>query len=60
MLAAGNMLEALSNDEESKVHKNHNDDHDFGDVLEFCSGETEHKNKLRYPDGKEEFFSFDN
>lgn len=57
MLAAESMLKAISNDDEVE---NHNNDHDFGIVLEAFGGDIIHQHKLRYSDGKEEDFSFDN
>lgn len=56
MLAAKNMLEAL---EKEDNYVNHNDDHDFGEVLTSFDDNTKHQHKFRYLDGKEEFFSFD-
>lgn len=57
MLAAKSMLEAFEKEDD---YVNHNDDHDFGEVLEaFDDNTTIHQHKFRYLDGKEEFFSFD-
>ncbi|MCM1112701.1 MAG: hypothetical protein NC399_05550 [Muribaculum sp.] len=61
MLAAENMLNALASLDENQARdcQNHNDDYDFGMVLEFCGGGTVPRHKFRYADGTEEFFSFD-
>lgn len=59
MLAAENMLQSLMT-EEKKNHKNSNDDRDFGKVLEFCGSDSVSEHKIRYSDGEEKFFSFDN
>lgn len=61
MLAAGNMLNALESLNENQMEdcQNHNDDYDFGKVLEFYGGDATPRHKFRYVDGTEEFFSFD-
>lgn len=57
MLAAKNMISSLEKEEN---YTNHNDDCDFGVVLESYDNNTVHRHKFRYSDGKEEEFSFDN
>ncbi|MCM1065266.1 MAG: hypothetical protein NC420_12545 [Eubacterium sp.] len=59
MLAAENMLNALASEDREENHQDHNDDHDFGAVLEFCGNGVGQQHKFRYSDGREEFFSFD-
>lgn len=56
MLATESMFKAISNNDEVE---NHNNDHDFGIVLETFGDDTVHQHNLRYSDGKEENFSFD-
>lgn len=62
MLAAESMLKSLEsfNEDQIENYQNHNDDHDFGIVLEFCGADTVPQHKFRYADGTEEVFSFDN
>lgn len=62
MLSAKNMLNSLfeeNNTKNGKPYNDYNDDYDFSRVLEFCNGNSVHKNKLRYSDGQEEIFSFE-
>lgn len=59
MLAAKSMLEALSVSENEQDYEYYNNDHDFSKVLEACSGDVTQKRKLRYADGQEKIFSFD-
>ena len=62
MLPAKNMLNSLlekNNNQTEKEYNDYNDDHDFSKVLEFCNGNTVHKNVIRYSDGQETVFSFE-
>lgn len=58
------MLMALERNENDirndKSYSNRNSDHDFGTVLSTFSSEQHQEYVFRYPDGKEEVFSFDN
>lgn len=61
MLEASGLLEALSRSENSEPYITGREDHDLGEVLEFCfGGEAPKKHKLRCSDGTEREFSFDN
>lgn len=59
MLAAKGMLESLSGTDNRNKYEDHNDDYDFGAVLEFCSDGTDVSRKIRCADGQEASFSFD-
>ena len=59
MLAAEGMLRSLSGDDKPKGYKNHNNDCDFGEVLQYCSDDTVHNRKIMCSDGCERSFSFD-
>lgn len=59
MLAAKGMLKALSESENVEEYKNNNSDHDFSQVLQVCGGEIVQTRKIRYADGQEKNFSFD-
>lgn len=58
MLAAKELLEALSKIEEDEDSKYENDDYDFGEVLKLYEG-TAHNQEVRYSDGKKRDTSFD-
>lgn len=58
MLAANNLLEALSKTGDEENSKYENDDHDFGEVLKLYEG-TAHNQEVRYSDGKKRNISFD-
>ncbi|KAI4448494.1 hypothetical protein C823_003014 [Eubacterium plexicaudatum ASF492] len=60
MLQAKNLLDALAEKDTSDVY-DQNNDFDFGEVLKFCnSGQPKTQgHKLRYSDGQERTFSFD-
>lgn len=60
MTQAHNLLDALKEQEHSEVH-DQNNDIDFGEVLQFCNlGQPKTQgHKLRYSDGQERSFSFD-
>lgn len=58
MLAAGNLLNSLSRENNNAEYSN--DDSDLGEVLKYCHEEIETTHKFRYSDGTEEYFSFDN
>lgn len=60
MLAADNMLNALLDESTVTDYRDYNNDHDFSEVLELCGGNTEQRHKIRYSDGQEKYFSFDN
>lgn len=60
MLAAKNLLEALSEESNPQDGKYDNDDHDFGEVLKFCGDDNISEHILRYPDGREEIFRLNN
>ncbi len=53
------MLNSLSKEDNTNDYKDCNNDYDLGEVLEFCSGKTIQKHKIRYSDGQEKTFSFD-
>lgn len=59
MLAAKGMLESLHGGNSESHCKDRNDDHDFGKVLEFCGSGADEVHKVRYFDGQEASFSFD-
>lgn len=59
MLAANDMLEALTKTTACESYQNHNDDADFGDVLDICQDNSLTGNKIRCSDGQERVFSFD-
>lgn len=55
------MVSTLKKNENEKTYLDSNGDFDFGIVLnEFTTTDKTSKNVFRYPDGKEEVFSFDN
>lgn len=63
MLEVSGLLEALSRSEKRELLITEREDHDLGEVLEFCFGvgvEALKKHKLRYSDGTEREFSLDN
>ncbi len=62
MLAEKELLDSLLVEDNLEGYKDCNDDHDFGNVLESygCGGTKTHGRKIRYSDGKERVFSFDN
>lgn len=60
MLAANNLLEALARNDEAENYTDSNNDYDFGKVLEFYkSTEPVNERNIRYSDGQEKHFSFD-
>ncbi len=48
MLAAKNLLDALSAIENDKEPKDENTDFDLGEVLKFCAGDSVPKHEIRY------------
>lgn len=60
MLQAKKLLDALAEKDTSNVY-DQNSDFDFGEVLKFCSSGQQKTQgyKLRYSDGHERAFSFD-
>lgn len=62
MLAANGLLESLLEENNIENYTDCNDDHDFGKVLDFYSSNNLKSNgyMLRYSDGQEKSFSFDN
>lgn len=58
MLAAKNLLDALSRTEDEENSKYENDDKDFGEVLKLYK-DTEYNQEVRYSDGKKRKISFD-
>lgn len=59
MLMAGDLIEAISVEENTEgEYKNHNNDHDFGEVLNFYASKNNktEEYKIRYSDGTEEAF----
>lgn len=60
MLAAKGLLEDLSKEEHVENYKDCNDDFNFGEVLDFCNDGNinKHGNILRYSNGQEKTFSF--
>lgn len=59
MLASYDMLDLLSKINDDEPYQNHNDDEDFGKVLEECQDDKLTGHKLRCSDGKERVFSFE-
>lgn len=61
MLAADGLLESLFEKDTMENYTDCNDDHDFGKVLDFYSSDDKktYGYKLRYSDGQEKSFSFD-
>lgn len=59
MLSTGDMINLLSKTSDDECYQNHNDDEDFGKVLEGCKSESMSNNKIRCSDGKERVFSFE-
>ena len=58
MLAAKDLLEALSQTEDEENSKYENDDHNFGEVLKLYKG-TEYNQDVRYSDGEKRKISLD-
>lgn len=52
MLAVGNLLEALSEKENTKKYKDCNDDHDFGKVLEYYNDSAQSDYETMCSDGR--------
>lgn len=52
MLASENLLQALSELETTETHKNHNDDSDFGRVLELYADSDNLKYEVVCSDGQ--------
>lgn len=61
MLSAKGLLESLSKEETCESYSDCNDDHDFGEVLDFFNNgnSTYIGHNIRYSDGQEKIFSFD-
>lgn len=60
MLASKNLQNALTTEESDNVYKDTSNDHDFSQVLEFCGEPAQEEQKVRYANGQEKIFSFDN
>ena len=59
MLATDNLLKALNdNDNDTNIYTNRNEDYDLSDVLRSLGNNTTN-HKLRFSDGTEGYFSFD-
>lgn len=59
MLASQEIINLITQKENNSNHVYNNNDYNVSDVLNFCSDSTPKKHLLRYPDGKEETFSFE-
>lgn len=60
MLAAKNFVDALTREDETETYTDSNNDYNFSDVLGlYKSEESLSKHKIRYSDGQERCFSFD-
>lgn len=59
-MASNAMLDLLLKTSNNESYQNHNDDDDFGEVLEGCKDEHLIGKKIRCSDGKERVFSFEN
>lgn len=60
MWVTKNFLDAMAREDETENYTDSNNDHDFGKVLEFCkSAEPVKERKIRYSDGTERNFSFE-
>ncbi len=59
MLCAKRLIEALSKEDTVENNKNNNEDYDPDDVFKFLFDNTTTKHKIRYSDGIEREFSFD-
>lgn len=60
MSMTNDMLKALSAEETSKDYKDSNNDFDFSEVLKACATKTTSSHTLRFADGQEKAFSFNN
>ncbi len=58
MLAAGGLLEALSQTDNKDDYKNCNDDHDFSEVLMLFGDDVNKNREIRCSDGQKRNFSF--
>lgn len=60
MSMTNDMLKALSAEEIPKDYKDSNNDFDFSEVLKSCGTKTISSHVLRFADGQEKVFSFNN
>ncbi len=58
MSMTNDMLKALCVEEAPKDYKDSNNDYDFSEVLKLCGTKITPANKLRFADGQEKAFSF--
>ncbi|MBD5537825.1 MAG: hypothetical protein HDQ99_22315 [Lachnospiraceae bacterium] len=58
MLAAKGLLNVLSVEGDEKDYKDYNNDHNFSDVLNYCGDHTAKAHIIRYANGEEKKFSF--
>lgn len=60
MLAVNNLLDALERDDNAETYTDSNNDFDFGSVLKRYKSESPVvERKIRYSDGQERCFSFE-
>lgn len=60
MSAIDSLIKALSEQQTIEDYKGDCDDYDFGEVLkEFSNNDNQAKHLLRYADGTEEYFKFE-
>lgn len=59
MLAAEGLLNVLSTKNNEQNYENCNNDHDFSEVLKFCGDSKTQAHTIRYANGEEKNFSFD-
>lgn len=60
MSMINDMLKAISAEEVPKDYKDSNNDYDFSEVLKLCGTKITPINTLRFADGQEKVFSFNN
>lgn len=59
MLAADILINDLAAGESAGEYKDYNGDYNLVDVLKLYGENTPQRHKIRYSDGREEYFSFD-
>lgn len=60
MSMINDMLKALSAEEVPNDYKDSNNDHNFSEVLKLCGTKITSDHTLRFADGQEKAFSFNN
>lgn len=60
MSMTNDMLTALSTEKVQTDYKDSNNDHDFSEVLKLCGTKINQDHTLRFADGQEKAFSFNN